>query len=41
MKSVEYKHLSVNLKDRQIKKSNKKLKELQDKIEKLTGQATQ
>ena len=28
-------------KDRQLKKLNKKLKELEDKIEKLTGQTTQ
>ena len=28
-------------KDRQLKKLNKKLKELEDKIEKLTGQITQ
>ena len=28
-------------KDRQLKKLNKKLKELEDKIEKLTGRTTQ
>ena len=28
-------------KDRQLKKLNKKLKELEEKIEKLTGQTTQ
>ena len=34
MKLVEYKHLSINLK--QLKQLNKKLKELEDKIKKLT-----
>ena len=31
----------TKFKDRQLKKLNKKLKELEDKIEKLTGQTTQ
>ena len=34
MKLVEYKHLSINLK--QLKQLNKKLKEVEDKIKKLT-----
>ena len=41
MKLVGYNHLSTNLKTHNFKKINKKLQELEDKIEKLTGQTTQ
>ena len=33
--------VECKFKDRQLKKLNKKLKELEDKIEKLTGQTTE
>ena len=33
--------IECKFKDRQLKKLNKKLKELEDKIEKLTGQTTE
>ena len=39
MKLMEYKHISVNSKT--DKKINKKIKELENKIGKLTGQITQ
>ena len=39
MKLMEYEHISVNSKT--DKKINKKIKELENKIEKLTGQITQ
>ena len=37
IKLVEYNYLSVNLKTDSQKKINKKLKELENKIENLTG----
>ena len=40
MKPVEYKFFSI-FKDKQFKKLRKKLKELEDKIKKLTSQITQ
>ena len=33
--------VECKFKDRQLKKLNKKLKELEDKLEKLTGQTTE
>ena len=41
IRPVEYKHLPVNLNTDNKNKLNKKLKELEDKMEKMTGQITQ